>query len=256
MSDPFWTYAFLCTSAFFAGVMNAVAGGGTLLTFPALTGVVEAAIANGTSTLALVPGSIAGAFGFRRELYATRRFVLRMFLPSVLGGFLGTWLVVQDPKRFETLVPWLILTAALLFVIQQPLARWMKIHHTDHEPGLAMQVGLILFQFAVAIYGGYFGAGIGILMLTALAFMGVGDIHHMNAVKTFLAATINGASLVVFVRNDMIRWDLAWPMILASIIGGYVGASVSRRLPAKYVRFAVIAIGFGLAAYYFIRQYA
>src|SRR4051812_35721368 len=110
--ELFWTYAFLCLAAFVAGVMNSVAGGGTLLTFPALTNVVSEAVANATSTVALLPGSIAGAFGYRKELGECRRFVLRMLAPSLVGGFLGAWLVGENPDTFKKLVPWLILTAA------------------------------------------------------------------------------------------------------------------------------------------------
>jgi uncharacterized membrane protein YfcA len=255
MSEQVWTYLFLCGSAFAAGVLNSVAGGGTLLTFPALTGVISPAMANATSTVALLPGSFAGAFGYRRELAPSRRFVLRMLLPSLLGGFLGAWLVGQDTRAFAVLVPWLILTAAVLFVIQAPVARWMKAHRPDHEACPLTQIVLIASQFLIAVYGGYFGAGIGILMITTLGFMGIGDIHRVNAVKTFLAAMINGASVIIFIRDDLVRWEYAPPMAVAAILGGYLGARTARRLPAHYVRYAVIVIGFGLSAYYFIRQY-
>lgn len=255
MSDLAWSYAVLCTCAFAAGAMNSIAGGGTLLTFPALTGVVSPAVANATSTVALLPGSFAGAFAYRRELAPSRRFVLRMLAPSLVGGFVGAWLVGQDTSAFAVLVPWLILTAALLFVIQAPVARWMKAHRPDHEPGPAVQIGLVVFQFFIAVYGGYFGAGIGILMITTLSFMGVGDIHRVNAVKTFLAAMINGASVVIFVRDGLVMWEYAAAMAGSAVLGGYIGARVARRLPAQYVRYAVIAIGFGLSAYYFLRQY-
>jgi len=261
MPEFTWTLTALCASAFFAGVMNSVAGGGTLLTFPALTNVVSAAVANGTSTVALLPGSFAGAVGYRRELAECRRFVLRMFLPSAAGGYLGAWLVGRDQEAFADLVPWLILTAAVLFVVQAPLSKWVKRRAAaegrgeHHEAGWFTQALVIGFQFLVAVYGGYFGAGIGILMLSALGFMGVGDIHRMNAVKTFLAAMINVSAVVVFVRDGLVDWKLAWPMAVAAIIGGYFGARVARRLPASYVRYAVIVIGFGLAGYYFIRRY-
>src|SRR3954470_3120076 len=247
MPDPAWTYTFLCLSALVAGMMNSVAGGGTLLTFPALTGVVTPAIANGTSTVALLPGSFAGALGYRRELWECRRFVARMIVPSLAGGFLGAWLVGKDQDAFARLVPWLILTSAVLFVVQAPLSKWVKrraavegAHPEEHhEPGLLTQGLVIAFQFLVAVYGGYFGAGIGILMLSALGFMGVGDIHRMNAVKTFLAASINTASVVVFVRDGLVNWGYAWPMVIAAIVGGYAGARVARRLPTSYVRYAV-----------------
>ena len=269
MPELTWTIVALCAAAFFAGVMNSVAGGGTLLTFPALLtalaplGPSAAAFANGTSTVALLPGSFAGAIGYRRELWACRQFVVRMFAPSLAGGYIGAKLVAISPQAFADLVPWLILTAAVLFVVQAPLSRWVKRRAVaggaipeHHEPGWKTQALVIAFQFLVAVYGGYFGAGIGILMLSALGFMAVGDIHHMNAVKTFLAATINAASVVVFVRDELVKWDLAWPMAVASIVGGYAGARVARRLPAQYVRYAVIVIGFGLAAYYFVRHYS
>lgn len=251
MSDPAWTYPALCLSAFAAGVMNSVAGGGTLLTFPALLGVVSPAVANATSTVALLPGSIAGAWGYRKELATARRFAVRMLLPSLVGGFLGAWLVGQDTKAFADLVPWLILAAAVLFLLQQPISAWMRKHKPDHEPGPLGRLGLIAFQFLVAVYGGYFGAGIGILMLTALGFMGINDIHRMNAVKTFLASAINAASVVIFVADRLIDWRYASAMAAAAIVGGYTGARVARRLPAVYVRWAVVVIGFGLAAYYF-----
>src|SRR5688572_27324705 len=134
MPPEFWMFVFLCASAFVAGVMNSVAGGGTLLTFPALEFVLgpavgaarAASLANGTSTVALLPGSFAGAVGYRRELWECRRFVLRMLPPSIVGGFLGAWLVGRNQEAFATLVPWLILTAAVLFVVQAPLNRWVK----------------------------------------------------------------------------------------------------------------------------------
>jgi uncharacterized membrane protein YfcA len=268
MPDFIWTYAALCAFAFLAGAMNSIAGGGTLLTFPALMtafavlGQDAAAMANGTSTVALLPGSFAGAFGYRNELRECRRFAVRMFLPSLAGGFLGAWLVSQAPEAFAKLVPWLILTAAVLFLVQAPLSKWLKRrsaaegkHPDHHEPSWLTQAMVIGFQFLIAVYGGYFGAGIGILMLSALGFMGIGNIHRMNAVKTFLAATINGASVVVFIENGLVDWGYAVPMAVSAIIGGYVGARVARRLPASAVRFAVIVIAFGLATYYFIQQY-
>ncbi len=265
MPPEFWTFAFLCVSAFFAGVMNSVAGGGTLLTFPALTGVVSAAVANATSTVALLPGSFAGALGYRKEVWECRRFVLRMIIPSLVGGSLGAYLVGTDQETFKRLVPWLILTAAVLFVVQAPLSRWVKGRaghggeSKHYKPGWTTQILVIGFQFLVATYGGYFGAGIGILMLSALGFMGVGDIHHMNGVKTFLASSINVASVVVFIlafpAEHLVNWKYAPPMVVSSVIGGYAGARVARRLPASYVRYAVIAIAFGLSAFYFIKEY-
>lgn len=250
------TYVLLAASAFAAGAINSVAGGGTLLTFPTLlsTGIPDT-VANATSTLALFPGSFAGSWGYRRELRSVRKFVLRMLPVSVVGGLLGALLLVWFPDAFKVVVPWLILTAAVLFLVQPPLNRFVRKHQHDHaRVGTATTVGVLAFQFLVAVYGGYFGAGIGILMLTALSFMHVGDIHHMNAVKTFLAATINCVSVVVFVAQGLIRWDYAAVMCVSAVVGGYLGAHYGRKLPAVYVRWTVIVIGFGLAAYYFAKN--
>ena len=176
---------------------------------------------------------------------------------TLSGVNLGAWLLTELPEKiFGDLVPWLILVAASLFALQPVIAKKLGIGKPHESPQGGTVFGVVLFQFFVGIYGGYFGAGIGILMLSALGFMGVGDIHRMNAVKTFLAASINTAGAVVFVRDGLVNWNYAWPMVFAAILGGYAGARVARRLPAAYVRYAVIVIGFGLSAFYFIKHYA
>jgi uncharacterized membrane protein YfcA len=254
MSETLETHVWLCLSALAAGAINAVAGGGTLLTFPALTAVVPYDIANATSTVALVPGSAAGAWGYRREFAGLRHWALILAGPSFFGGAVGTLLVVWSPDAFKVLVPWLILTAALLFLLQPTLARLTAAGKQNTLPSARTSAAIVAFQFLVAVYGGYFGAGIGILMITSLSFMGSGNIHQTNALKTFLAACINGVSVIVWVAFDKVRWELAPGMALAAIVGGYLGARVARRLPKNVVRWIVIAIGFGLAAYYFYQQ--
>jgi hypothetical protein len=250
-------------AAFFAGAMNSVAGGGTLLTFPALLfalrpfGEDAGAIANATSTVALLPGSMAGAWGYRRELVEARAFALTMLVPSVIGGAIGARLLVAFPGHFGPLVPWLVLIAATLFLIQQPLSRLIRKSQIDPppKPGPGKLVCLMAFQFLVAVYGGYFGAGIGILMLTALGFMGVNGLHRMNAVKTFLASSINIVSVAQFVAEPgMVQWKYAIPMVGSAILGGYTGARVARKLPAVYLRWAVVSIGFGLAVFCFYER--
>jgi uncharacterized protein len=251
-----WVYLALCASAFLAGVMNSIAGGGTLLTFPALTQVVTFAVANATSTVALLPGSLAGAWGYRKELAHVRGFALRLLPVSIAGGWLGSELVSRYPDQFGKLVPWLILTAAVLFLIQPVVSKMLKRKSGEPaaEPGVRTSVGVMVFQFLIATYGGYFGAGIGILMLTALGFMGVGDIHRMNAVKTFLAAAINGVSVLVFIRDGLVNWPYAGAMAVAAVVGGYAGARVARRLPAVYVRWAVVIIALTLVVHYAVSQ--
>lgn len=251
--------AILCLASLLAGAVNSVAGGGTLLTFPALTLVLGPSapalvMANATSTVALFPGSLAAIWGYRRELSGMRPWIAPLIIPSLIGGGIGTWLVAQrDSKEFELLVPWLILTATTLFMLQPTISRWTGIGKPHAAASIATRIGIILFQFLIAVYGGYFGAGIGILMLSALALMGMSDIHRMNGVKTLLASAINGVSVAMFIWFDKVNWSLAVPMVISSIVGGYVGATVARRLNKNVVRYAVVAIGLVLSAYYFVR---
>jgi hypothetical protein len=246
----------LIVAAFLAGVINTVAGGGTLLTFPALLrfGRLSAVLANATSTVALVPGSIAGAWGFRRELAGTGPWLRLLLPPSLIGGAIGSLLVTRLPERyFATLVPWLLLTAALLFLLQPRLTKLLRSQREVGLPSRRVCAIILVCQFLVAIYGGYFGAGIGILMLTSLSFMGLGDIQRMNAVKAILGTAINGVSVIIFVIDDKVVWSLAALMAIGAIAGGYAGASVSRRIPKDTMRWLVILIGLGLAAYYFAK---
>lgn len=254
----------LCVTALIAGGINSVAGGGTLLTFPALIAAltamnsdpaVAAVLANATSTVALVPGSIAGAWGYRGQVMQARRWLLLLIGPSIVGGTAGSLLVTQlNPKYFALLVPWLILSAAVLFLVDTiTRRRASSLVERDTHSGRSI-VSLVLFQLAVAVYGGYFGAGIGILMLSALALMGIGDINRMNAIKTVLTSFINGVSVIVFVLEGKVVWSCALPMAVCAIAGGYLGAHIAQRIQPRLVRWLVIAIGFSLAAYYFYQQ--
>jgi uncharacterized membrane protein YfcA len=217
--------------------------------------VVPPVTANATSTVALVPGSLAAAWGYRREFPKIQRWIFLLALPSLIGGGLGSFLVVWlDQKYFEALVPWLILTAALLFLFQPTLARLTGIGKPHASPSARTRAGVVFFQFLVALYGGYFGAGIGILMLGSLSFMGINDIHRLNALKMILNACINSVAVIVFVAGGLVNWPAALGMALAAIAGGYLGARLAQRMPRQLVRWLVIAIGFGLAAYYFAKD--
>jgi uncharacterized membrane protein YfcA len=213
--------------------------------------------ANVTSTVALVPGSLAGAWGLRRELKGTGPWLALLLGPALLGGLLGAILLTQlKPSYFAMVVPWLLLTAALLFWLQPAISKRLKSHEKLGLSSVPVRVVVVLFQFLVAVYGGYFGAGIGILMLTALALMGLGDIHRMNAVKNTLAVVINGVSIVVFIWDGKIAWHYALVMAAAAILGGLVGATVGKRIPKVLLRWLVIGIGLGLAGYYLWKQIA
>jgi uncharacterized membrane protein YfcA len=262
MPDSLTSFFSLCLSALAAGAVNAMAGGGTLLTFPTLLAVLSplgpaeaAVVANATSTVALVPGSLAGAWGYRTEMRQVRRWVPLLIGPSLAGGAVGALLVTRlDPHYFAALVPWLILTAALLFLGQPLVARLTGPRPATPSAGAVAAVAA--FQFLVAVYGGYFGAGIGILMLSALALMGLADVHQMNALKALLAVGINGISVVVFVVDRKVCWRYALVMAAAAIVGGYLGARTARRIPPRIVRWLIVLVGFGLAAYLFVQQWA
>ncbi|MBK5294079.1 MAG: sulfite exporter TauE/SafE family protein [Acidobacteriia bacterium] len=254
MADSPLTYALLGAAAFSAGAVNAVAGGGTLLTFPTLLAIINPIAANATSTIALLPGSIASVWAYRAELGHTRVMLSRLWLPSLLGGVVGALAVTRFPERvFASLIPWLLLLASTLLLLQRPVARWLGAH--PHEAPKASTITVIvLFQFLVGIYGGYFGAGIGILMLSTLGFMGINDIHQMNGLKTMLAVIINAVTVVIFLAEGVVVWKYAGIMIAAAIAGGYIGARVARRMPAVAVRYFVVAIGFAVAGYSFYKR--
>jgi uncharacterized membrane protein YfcA len=238
-----------------AGAVNVVAGGGTLLTFPALLAVVSPVVANATSTVALVPGSLAGAWGFRDQFNEARRWIALLMVPSLIGGGVGAVLLTRLPEGyFAVLVPWLILTATVLLICQPLLARLTRGPKLEVEvPTSAGKIAvLVVAQFLVAIYGGYFGAGIGILMLSSLGLMGIGDIHTMNAVKNTLAASINAVAVIVFVFEGDVSWKLAAPMVIAAVIGGYGAAHLARYLNKTLVRGVVILIGVTLTLHYFM----
>ncbi len=255
-------YVLLSAVALLAGAINAIAGAGTLLTFPLLysmlgTSAGAAVMANATNTVALVPAAGGALAGYRRELAAERYWSWMLLGPSLLGGLLGALLLVALPaESFQIAVPWLILTAVLLFALQPQISQWTGLGKSHARPSSRVVAGAIFFQFCVGLYGGYFGAGMGILMLAALAVIGIDDIHRMNAVKSLLGAAIKGTAVIIFVVTDKVHWPYAVTMAIAATIGGYIGASAARRVNRTLVRRAVIALGFTLAAYYFYREFA
>lgn len=175
--------------------------------------------------------------------------LLLLLPPSFIGGIIGSILLVRLPEKvFAELVPWLLILASTLLMLQRPLTRYFGAHR-QANPSKATLTAIFFFQLLVGIYGGYFGAGIGILMLSSLAFTGIPDIHSMNAVKSILAATMNGITAVILAYAGAVKWQYAIIMAIAAIVGGYAGARISRRMPASYVRAIVVVIGFAVAAY-------
>lgn len=245
----------LAASAAAAGTVNAVAGGGTLITFPMLlffgTPPVQA---NATSTVALVIGTAGSIVSFRKQLPAVKHW-LGKFLPvSVLGGWIGSTLLTHTSNRmFASLVPWLILFATLLFFAQgafRKLARREAASPHEHSLWVA-----IPFQLALAIYGGYFGAGIGILMLATFGFMGLTNIHEMNALKNLLGSLINVVAALCFIAAGIVDWPKAIVMTVGALIGYTAGAHLSLRIPQQMVRHLITGIGLVISAVMFYRQF-
>ena len=248
--------AALAGSAAAAGVMNAMAGGGTILTYPALLLLGRSAIvANATSTVALWPGAAASLFGYRREVARHRGWLTTLLLPSLAGGALGAVLLLRTPsKTFEALAPFLVLFATALFALQGALAP---------APGAGGEADSLrprrlaaawLFQFGVAVYGGYFGAGIGILMLAVLGFLGLSDIHAANGLKNFFALCINGVAALWFVIRGAVDWPAALVLVAGAILGGYGGARLARSIGQRRSRAAVVVIGLAVAVLLFLRR--
>jgi hypothetical protein len=242
-------------AAFLAGAINSVAGGGTLVSFPTLIWLgLPSVAANATSTVAIWPASVSSMFGYRRELSTVAPRMLVLVIPSLIGGIAGALLLNRTPPElFDALVPFLILFATLLFMAQESIQRRMKTANSRSRTSNRWLAGAILFQLLVALYGGYFGAGIGILMLAALSILGLTDIHQMNGLKNFFGGCINGVAAFYFIWARMVYWPFVILMAVGAIAGGYSGAGLARRLGRTAVRRIVVAIGFGMAVSLFAK---
>jgi uncharacterized membrane protein YfcA len=242
-------------AAFLAGAINSVAGGGTLVSFPTLIWLgLGSVTANATSTVAIWPGTVGSAWGYRRELQKAEARFRILIVPSLAGGLIGALLLRWTPaSTFDRMVPWLILFATLLFMAQETVQRMLKTGVAGGRGSGRWLAGAMLFQLAVGIYGGYFGAGIGILMLAALSILGLSDIHEMNSLKVVFGGSINGIAAAYFVWAGMVYWPFVLLMAVGAIAGGAGGAGAARRLGRTTVRRIVIAIGFGMAISLFLK---
>lgn len=247
----------LVLAAAAGGAINAVAGGGTLLTFPTLLLFgTSPIIANATSTLALVIGTSGGIYGYRQHLKPVKPWLSRFVPVSVLGGFIGAVLLkLTSDRTFAKLVPFLILFATVLFLSQEFFRRLSGKEAGAARQGRSTVWGAIAFQFFVAIYGGYFGAGIGILMLASLGFLGLEHIHEMNTLKTILGSLINLVAGVWFIFAGLINWPKAGIMTLGAVAGYFLGAHFSQRIPQRRVRQLITIIGFVLSAVTFYQEF-
>jgi uncharacterized membrane protein YfcA len=250
-----WRAAAAFAAAFVAGAINSVAGGGTLVSFPTLIWLgLDSITANATSTVAIWPGTLGSFWGYRHEFEQSESRFRILIVPSLIGGLLGALLLRWTPtSTFDRMVPFLILFATLLFMAQETVQRMLKTGDAGNRHTAKWLAGAILFQFAVGIYGGYFGAGIGILMLAALSILGLKDIHEMNSVKVVFGGSINGIAALYFVWSRMVYWPHVLVMAIGAIAGGYGGAGLARRMGQTAVRWVVIAVGLGMAISLFIK---
>jgi uncharacterized membrane protein YfcA len=252
------THVLFFIAAIMAGAINALAGGGGLITFPLLTLVVPSVTADATSALALLPAYPAAVWHTRSELSEVpRRRLWLLLIPSVLGGLGGALLLVwTDSRNFVFLVPWLVLVGTALFVLE-PRLSGRRDGGANRHRGFATALWplAVVVTFVVALYGGYFGAGIGILMISALSLFGMGDVHRVVPLKNLLTGCLRGVAVLVLVIEGAVNWGYGLPMAFGGLVGGYLAGMVSGRVNRTILRGVVIVVGFGVAAYYFLSLY-
>jgi uncharacterized membrane protein YfcA len=239
----------LACAGFASGVMNAIAGGGAFITFPALlfAGVPPVA-ANASSTVALFPGQATSAWAYRNDIVGVSEVSPKvLILISLVGGLLGALLLLFTPNAvFARLVPWLMAFATLVF----------GLGNFGPRAGGRLRLGrpgVLVVQAVISVYGGYFGGGIGFLMLAALTLFGLRDIHAMNGLKILLASVMNGAAVVAFIAAGAVRWPETLVIAAGAVAGGYVGVIGAKRVPQAALKAVVLAIGMALTIYFFVR---
>jgi uncharacterized membrane protein YfcA len=241
----------LFLAATIGGGLNSVAGGGSFVSFPALLFAgVPPVPANATNTIALWPGSIASSVAYRRELSDIRRELIPLSGAALVGGLVGSLLLLRTKEStFVLLIPWLLLFATLLFTFGGGLAKRLA---GDRRAPLALGVAV---QLVISVYGGYFGGGMGIMMLAVFTLLGMTHIHRMNGLKNVLATLINGVAVTAFVIAGAVRWAPAVVMIAGGITGGYAGAALARRVDPKRVRTLVVFVAWAMTLYFFVKTY-
>ena len=247
---------FLIGAGVLGGALNAVAGGGSFVAFPALLFVgVPPIPANATNSLALWMGVTASGGAYRSRLDVPRRVLIPLLITSVIGGIIGALLLLwTPPQTFMRVLPWLMLGATLLFVFGKKLAGG-RASSVSQDATTAAIAGAAVFELFVAVYGGYFGGGVGIVNLAMLAAVGMTDIHAMNALKSVLGSAINGVAVIAFIIARAVYWPQALVMIAGAVVGGYFGAHYAQKLPQAWVRWFVILVGAGMTVYFFVKVY-
>jgi uncharacterized protein len=248
-------YLWLVAASFIAGVINAMAGGGSFISFPAMLAIgVPPIQANATNTVALWPGQLASVWALRTDL--RRDLVVVVLSASVLGGISGAVVLLRTPQiTFMHMVPWLLLSASVLFGISGPISRWLRRRSAEpHLPRTPAMLPLFIAIFPVTFYIGYFGAGAGFLLMSALALFGVEEMNSLNSLKVLAACTSNLCAVVTFIFGGAIVWHYCIVSMVFAGIGGYVGAQYARRMSPAVLRTIVVVTGCTMAAYFFWRQ--
>jgi uncharacterized protein len=247
-----WQIALVGVAAFCAGAMNAVAGGGTFFSFPALLAAgVPPVVANASNSVALWPASLSGAWAYRNELARYKRYLVPMGIASFIGGIGGGLLLLSTKDAtFSKLIPWLLLFATVLFAFSGRISAMLRGADAG-KPGNSPTS--LAGQAVVSVYGGFFGAGMGILMLASLAMAGHDDVHEINAIKNLLSAIIYSVTVLTFVIAGAVDWPYTMIMLATATIGGYWGASIARKIPALWLRRFIIGVGFTLTGFYFYK---
>lgn len=256
----FWQAGLIALGGFAAGAMNALAGGGTFFSFPTLLAVGIAPVtANATNAVALWPASVSAAFALRREL---RRFNLKTYLGPLLlaaaiGGLGGGLLLLMTSNQlFYRLIPWLLLLATVLFTFSPILSRLVARMDASQGKREHLTGGGFMVQLAVSLYGGFFGAGMGIMMIASLAISGHTQVVRINAIKSLMSSVIYSVAALTFIVAGAVHWPALGIMLVGTILGGYCGGVFARWLPDVWLRWLVAAIGWGLSLYYFHDVYA
>jgi uncharacterized membrane protein YfcA len=235
--------------AFLAGAINSVAGGGTMISFPVLVALgLPSVVANATNTVGIWPGTIGSIWGFRKELKVLNRRLLWLLVPAAAGGLLGAWLLRSTSTgTFDKLVPLLLFFATVMFIIQGPVQRYLKSVEAAQTAGTRWLAVALLAQVAVAIYGGFFGAGMSIMNLSILGLLGMTDIMEMNAMTSLVSLVINGVAGILFAVSGLVAWPYVAVMVVGSLVGGYGAVGVARRIGKPAIRKLVIGVGLVLA---------
>lgn len=251
-------FLFLFGAGFFGGVLNSIAGGGSFFTFPALLiAGVPPISANATNTFASCAGYMSGTYAFRKELIAHKAELPLIVIISLMGGIAGAWLLLHTPESlFHEAIPWLLLFATVLFIFGDKLNSTLKLLAGHHQ--YASSIGrllLLLMLLGVSIYGGFFNAGLGIIILSYLALAGYSNINTMNGLKLLISSAVSLIAIFLFIYNDVIAWHEGSIVLLGTLAGGYVAAKVSRQLPQRHVRSFVITVSCSITFYFFFDVY-